>query len=193
MCYFGFGDRGEEKKICNSQCFYFHICDIDIFGENFPLNSEIGQNYSIKRCSSKISQKTIYCQKGKKFLLNKKWGRTALASPPSHCPFWGRIWVLSFGHRHKNAKEVSSSPLLQWLAALFLNWQNIAQKWKKRKWKKMKCVLKGSHHQKMTLHKKSKLPEFVQFFLVTRNVKGWLKICVSYLYSQICQRIPLGR
>jgi hypothetical protein len=38
MCYFGFGDRGEEKKICNSQCFYFHICDIEIFGEIFPLN-----------------------------------------------------------------------------------------------------------------------------------------------------------
>jgi len=48
MCYFGFGDKGEEKKICNSQCFYFHVCDIENFGENFPLNSEIGRNYSRK-------------------------------------------------------------------------------------------------------------------------------------------------
>jgi len=74
MCYFGFGDRGEEKKICNSQCFYFHICDINIFGEIFPLNSEIGQNYSIKRCSSKISQKNNLLSKKQKNSFKKKVG-----------------------------------------------------------------------------------------------------------------------
>jgi hypothetical protein len=74
MCYFGFGDKGEEKKICNSQCFYSHICDIEIFGENFPLNSEIGRNYSRKRHSSKISQKTIYRQKSEISLLKKSGG-----------------------------------------------------------------------------------------------------------------------
>ncbi len=63
MCYFGFGDRGEEKKICNSQCFYFHICDIDIFGEIFLLNSENGRNYIRKRPSSKISQKQFIVKK----------------------------------------------------------------------------------------------------------------------------------
>jgi hypothetical protein len=74
MCYFGFGDRGEEKKICNSQCFYFHICDIEILGEIFPLNSEIGRNYSRKRRSSKISQKIIYGQKSEISLFFLKSG-----------------------------------------------------------------------------------------------------------------------
>jgi hypothetical protein len=34
MCYFGFGDRGGKKKICNSECLYFHVCDIENVGEN---------------------------------------------------------------------------------------------------------------------------------------------------------------
>jgi hypothetical protein len=53
----------KKKKNCNSQCFYFHICDIEVFGEIFPLNSEIGRDYTRKWRSSKISQKTIYRQK----------------------------------------------------------------------------------------------------------------------------------
>lgn len=76
ICYFGLGDIGEEKKICNSQCFYFHICDIEIFGESFPLNSQIGWNYTGKWHSSKISQKTIYRQKSENSLfLFLKWGK----------------------------------------------------------------------------------------------------------------------
>jgi hypothetical protein len=57
MCYFGFGDRGEEKKICNSQCYYFHICDTEIFGEIFPLNSKIGQNYTENDIHPKFPKK----------------------------------------------------------------------------------------------------------------------------------------
>jgi hypothetical protein len=80
-------DRGKEKKICNSQCFYFHICDIEIFGEIFPLNSEIGQNYNKKRRSSKISQKTIYCQKKKKSFFKKKVGEDRPSDSSQSLPF----------------------------------------------------------------------------------------------------------
>jgi len=84
-------DRGEEKKICNSQCFYFHICDIEIFGEIFPLNSKIGQITVENDVHPKFPKKQFIVKKNKFLFLKKKWGRTTLASPPNHCPFWRRI------------------------------------------------------------------------------------------------------